>query len=258
MLAGLSGISSARYDLKGRGPFRGAYIIAASYRCGSTHLCTRLWKTGLLGAPFEYLNYEHEMKFLYSRLGADSPEDYLERLIACRMSDNGVFGLKAHFHHFRAALRACPSALQRLQPLQFIFIRRDDKIAQAVSLAKALQTRAWLGLGDGERHDIPLFYSDEFIRACLEEVHRQEDSWIDWFKDRQVTPHVVLYEDLLRDEEQTVRKLCVALGVAGDEPSTGEVPRVERQSDSVNAEWISRFKRALSSRTTDGVPTCAA
>jgi LPS sulfotransferase NodH len=248
MLAGLSGISSARYDLKGQGPFRRAYIIAASYRCGSTHLCTRLWKTGLLGAPFEYLNYEHEMKYLYSRLGADSPEDYLDRLIARRMSDNGVFGLKSHFHHFRAALRACPSALRRLQPLQFIFIRRDDKIAQAVSLAKALQTRAWLGLTSLERHDVPLFYCGKFICACLEEIRRQEASWLDWFETQKCTPHVVLYEDLLRDERQTVAKLCTLLGVANDKPSTGEVPVVNRQSDSLNAEWISRFKAELSAQ----------
>ena len=248
MLAGLSGISSARYDLKGRGPFRGAYIIAASYRCGSTHLCTRLWRTGRLGAPFEYLNYEHEMKFLYSRLGADSPQDYLERLIACRMSDNGIFGLKAHFHHFRAALRACPSTLERLQPLQFIFIRREDKIAQAVSLAKALQTRAWLGLSTLERAQVPLFYSSEFIGACLKEIDRQETSWMEWFDSRKVSPHLVRYEELLRDEASTVTNLCFALGVANDEPSTVEVPVIERQSDSVNAEWISSFEKTWTHR----------
>lgn len=242
MLASLSGISSARYDVYGRGPFRGAYIIAASYRSGSTHLCTRLWKTGVLGAPFEYVNYEHEMRFLYSRLGAGSPADYLDRLIRCRMSENGVFGLKVHFHHFKAALQTFPGLLQRLAPVQFILICRDDKLAQAVSLAKALQTRAWLSLSTVPAHEIPLFYSREFISACLAEVHRQEASWKEWFLAQGVKPYTVHYEDLLQNEQQVIVDVCRLLGVQGDEPSNSDVPVVSRQSDSVNAQWVSRYR----------------
>ena len=243
MLASLSGISSARYDVHGRGPFRGAYIIAASYRSGSTHLCTRLWKTGVLGAPFEYLNYEHEMRFMYSRLGASSPADYLNRLICCRMSENGMFGLKVHFHHFRAALRTFPDLMQRLAPVQFIFIRRDDKLAQAVSLAKALQTRAWLSLSTLPAHEIPLFYSSEFVSACLAEVERQETSWVEWFQAQGTKPHSVYYEDLLVNEPRVVADICRLLGVQGDEPSKVEVPVLNQQSDSVNAQWASRYRR---------------
>lgn len=242
MLAGLSGISSARYDLKGRGPFKRAYVIASSYRSGSTHLCTCLWRTGLLGAPFEYFNYEHEMTFMYARLGASCADDYLEKLIACRMSDNGVFGFKAHFHHFRAALRNSPAMLRRLAPLQFVFIRRSDPIAQAVSLAKAYQTRAWLSPSSRDRREVPLFYSAEFIAACLEEIREQEGLWIDWFDSRGIQPYSVIYEDLLRNESQIVQEICARLEVTRDEPSIAEVPRVQPQSDGVNADWIRRFK----------------
>ncbi len=243
MIAGLSGISSPRYDMKAHGPFTRAYIIAASYRSGSTHLCTRLWKTGVLGAPFEYLNNEHEMTYLYSRLGASCIEDYLNRLICCRMSENGVFGLKTHFPHFRSALKACPSLLQRLQPLQFITIRRIDRIAQAVSLAKALQTRAWLGLDAVQRPNVPLFYSGAFITACLGEIRRQETDWSDWFTAHHIQPHTITYEDLLGDEERVVTEVSRMLGVDHESRQSCSVPRVERQSDSVNADWIKRFTR---------------
>lgn len=249
MLGGLSGISSARYDMHGRGPLRRAYIIAASYRSGSTHLCTRLWHTGVLGAPFEYLNYEHEMRFMYSRLGASSPADYLRRLIQHRMSDNGVFGLKAHFHHFRAALRTFPDLLQRLAPVQFIFIRRNDKLAQAVSLAKALQSRAWLSLSTVPAQGIPLFYSREFISACLAEVLRQETSWTQWFEAQGLTAHNVHYEDLLHDERQVVGDICRLLGVQGDAPSRSEVPVLSRQSDCVNTQWADRYREGRNTQT---------
>ena len=241
MLAGLSGISSARFDMRGRGPFSRAYIVAATYRCGSTYLCTRLWETGVLGAPFEYLNHEHEMRFLHARLAAHSPQDYLDKLIACRMSDNGVFGLKVHFPHFRAALRGCPGLLERLEPLKFVFIRRQDKIAQAVSLAKAYQSRAWLSLDSRESRDVPLFYSRDFIMACLNEVNRQEACWVDWFEAQGWRPHVVYYEDLTRDPQRVLGDICRLLAADTDEPSRGAVPVIERQFDCVNEDWIRRF-----------------
>jgi LPS sulfotransferase NodH len=241
MLASLSGICSARYDLNSRGRLKRAYIIAASYRSGSTHLCTRLWETGLLGAPFEYFNYEHEMRFMHARLGASDPTDYLERLLTCRMSQNGLFGFKVHFQHFQSALRQYPAMLERLAPVDFLYIRRADKIAQAVSLAKAYQTRAWLSLGSCDRRQVPLFYDRNFIAACLKEIHEQESAWTRWFDAHWVIPRIVHYEELLSDPERVVRDLCTVLEVTLDEPSPVAVPRVTRQSDEVNSDWIKRF-----------------
>jgi LPS sulfotransferase NodH len=240
MLVGLSGICSARYDMRGRGPLRSAYIIAASFRSGSTHLCTRLWETGVLGAPFEYFNYEHEMKYLYARLGARSAADYLDKLVACRMSDNGVFGFKAHYPHFQAALRGYPELLVRLQPLRFVFIRREDKIAQAVSLAKAYQTRAWLSL-DSPPTEVPLFYHRDFIAACLAQIRHQESAWTDWFAQQNVRPHPVLYEELMREPQRVLDEICGLLEADGDTPSRGEVPVTERQVDTVSENWRCRF-----------------
>lgn len=242
VIPGLSGLSSARYDLEGRGPFKLSYAISASFRSGSTHLCTCLWRTGLLGAPFEYFNYEHELKSLWMRLGAVSWPDFLDKLLACRRSDNGVFGFKAHFQHFDVALREYPQLMSRLGLKHFIFIQRADKIAQAVSLAKAYQTRAWIGLGT-PLGQTPLFYSREFIAACLKEIATQELRWQAWFSRQQIEPHVVLYEDLLSHEREVVGEICDRLGVAADAPSTPRVPSVARQSDSINADWIVRFKR---------------
>jgi trehalose 2-sulfotransferase len=240
MLAGLSGISSSRYDLRGRGPFKQAYVISSSYRSGSTYLCTCLWRTGLLGAPFEYFNYEHEMPFMQSRLSATSADDYVNKLIACRISDNGVFGFKAHFRHFRAALRHFPGMLSRLAPLQFVFIRRSDKIAQAVSLAKAYQTRTWLSLRS--RDQVPLFYSRDFITACLQEIQGQEHEWINWFDSHGIAPYTVYYEDLVHDERRVTTDICCLLHVDSDEAAVAEVPQITSQSDEVNAEWLRRFK----------------
>ena len=133
-------------------PLRKSYVVASSYRCGSTYFCSELWRTGVLGAPAEYLNVgegrmlRHVME---SRLQASSPEDYFVKLLACRTSSNGVFGMKAHFHHFEPALDWCPSMLERLSPVTYIYLSRRDKLAQAVSMAKAMQTNGWTSM-DGD------------------------------------------------------------------------------------------------------------
>ena len=52
-------------------------------------------------------------------------------------------------------------------------INRRDKVAQAVSMANAIQTNAWLSLATARRN--PLFYNREFISACLQEVRTQTE-----------------------------------------------------------------------------------
>ena len=43
-------------DFPGSAAQRKSYVVASSYRCGSTFFCSALWRTGVLGAPAEYLN----------------------------------------------------------------------------------------------------------------------------------------------------------------------------------------------------------
>ncbi len=43
----------ARLDFPRSVPLRRSYVVASSYRCGSTLFCSELWRTGLLGAPAE-------------------------------------------------------------------------------------------------------------------------------------------------------------------------------------------------------------
>jgi LPS sulfotransferase NodH len=236
---GLSGFSARQFDFPPCDSMRRAYIVAASYRCGSTYLCTEMWRTGVLGAPMEYLNYEGDTRLLYSRLRADSPADYLQKLIACRTSPNGIFGLKVHFHHFRTALHQFPGLLDLLNPVQFICLSRRDKVAQAVSLAKAFQTRAWMSLNPERR--ACTFYSREFIQECLEEVHAQEQQWNDWFKRHSILPLRIEYEGFMESPAETLDSLKRALGCEDSTSPEVPLPPVRRQSDNTNDDWIRRF-----------------
>jgi LPS sulfotransferase NodH len=98
-----------RLDYAHTVPLRRSYIVASSYRCGSTFLCTELWKTGVLGAPTEYVNMDKgfaaiptptEPGRLMLRLGAKTPEEYFVKLLERRTGRNGIFGMKARSHPF--------------------------------------------------------------------------------------------------------------------------------------------------------------
>jgi LPS sulfotransferase NodH len=239
MIGGMSGFVSPRYDFNyGVQPTK-AYIVASSYRCGSTHLCHRLWETGLMGAPWEYFNYENDMRAMSFRLGANGVADYLAKLVACRTSRNGVFGAKAHFHHFEAALKGFPGMLNAVPSVRFIYIRRRDRIAQAVSMAKSIQTNAWMSLSRPRR--VPLFYSADFIGACVEEINHQTESWARWFAAKGITPFHVEYEDLITDSESVIRNILTVMDVVSDIPDNVILPKVERQANETNAEWTRRY-----------------
>src|SRR5688572_18289411 len=93
-------LTDSWYDFPDKVPLRKSYLIASTPRCGSTLFSTVLWQTGLLGAPSEYWSYHKRAAVktigtrMMERLEALSRADYLTKLLACRTSRNGVFGVK--------------------------------------------------------------------------------------------------------------------------------------------------------------------
>lgn len=234
----------ARLDFPRSTPLRKSYVVASSYRCGSTFFCSELWRTGVLGAPAEYLNIGQGRMLrdvMAARLRAVSPVDYFGKLLARRTSRNGLFGMKAHFHHFGPALAWCPSMIELLSPTTYIYLNRLDKLAQAVSMARAMQTDAWTSMDRAVA--TPLRYDEGSIMRCLNEIEQQGLGWLRWFEINNVTPFVVNYEDLVADTAAVIGSVVELLDVRGDEPETVRPPIVERQFDATNTAWAARFRR---------------
>jgi LPS sulfotransferase NodH len=235
-----------RLDFPRSTPLRKSYIVAASYRCGSTFFCSELWRTGVLGAPAEYLNIGEGRQLrdvMMARLQAVSAEDYVAKLLARRTSRNGMFGIKAHFHHFEAALDWYPSLLRALAPIAFVYLNRRDKLAQAVSMAKAIQTDAWTSMD--RVSESPLRYDEALIARCLEDIREQTLDWLRWFEVNNITPFVVNYEALVADTPEEVRRILELLDVQGDEPEEVHPPPSRKQGDATNREWLARFRREM-------------
>lgn len=242
------------YDLPAPNGQVRTYVIASTPRTGSTLLCRLLWQTGLAGAPKEYLNPMQRRDWQLRRgrviyrplrgaavgllrlrpLRGERLSSHLDD-IRRRRSSNGWFGLKIHHHHFQA-LGADVGPVDR-----WVYIRRQDRIAQAVSWERALQTGRWIA---EQSRRIPPVYSRRRIQRRLDAVAQGETFWWTYFSHHQIKPLTVTYEAFIQDQSAIVRQVLQYLGIPDAIDDHPPVP-TRRQADSRSKEWILRFQRGI-------------
>lgn len=235
-----------------------AYVIASVPRSGSTLLARLLWGTGRVGAPKEYLN-PMQLRDWTVRSGrglgpvvhrqltgplvgawvgrAWSPRRlgaHLERVRRHR-SSGGWFGLKIHHHHLqrvggRAALEGW------LGPVRWVRIRRQDRLGQAISWARALRSGQWAAWQPAGR---PVRYRRSLVHARLAAIAEAEAGW-----DAVLAADPVLeltYEALVADPTAATRSVVRWLGVADADAVAVPPPPTRAQADAVTAEWRRRW-----------------
>jgi LPS sulfotransferase NodH len=227
---------SARNDLAKQGAPRIRYMICSTPRSGSTLLGDLLTTTGVAGAPLEYFNEVNIEAFFIRKKKRMELNDYLEAVESLRSTPNGVFGFKAHFEQVTSALRM--GGVTELAPFlskfdKFIFIRRRNKLAQAISWNKALQTGRWSSQhNEVEAPELPVKFDPESISSCLNRVLRGERDWEAALQQIDRNYHLVEYEKLVEDPAEEIAKILAYCGI--QEPHTPPKPRLEKQRDSTN------------------------
>jgi len=225
---------------------RKSYIVASTPRSGGALLCAQLWKTGVLGAPAEYLSYPGG-RFggrMAKRLEPSSPAEYLAKVIACRTSKNGVFGVKVDFKDFQKTLVRIPETLSLLAPITYIYVDRRDRLAHAVGLARAVQSSRRASARSPRA--APLRYDRNLISKCLGLLERERLAWMRWFESNGIEPLVVAYEDLIADKAGVVRGIVEFLGVQSDEPERiRHLTEAELRTGGIKEEWAARFEREI-------------
>jgi LPS sulfotransferase NodH len=225
---------------------RRSFFICASKRTGSTMLAELLADTGLVGRADEYFgNYLRPTRFRSGRVGV------AEHLVSCASSsrETGVLGCKLHWEHlpffvgFLGLLRGARGCtdlelVERAFPDPcFLWIRREDLVAQAVSWWKATSSEAWLG------HEEPLAaprFDFAEIQARARRAEEQVSAWKEWFAANGIEPLPVRYEELVAEPAALVRRALRFIGVPVPDDLVVET-RTRRQADEVNEEWIRRY-----------------
>jgi trehalose 2-sulfotransferase len=259
-----------------------SYLVCATQRSGSTLLCELLRATDVAGAPDEYFEALREtglprqprqyfevpsVQDIAERLTPTVPghpeqpgefEPWFRYVLQRGTTLNGVFGAKMMWNYlddFKLRMGELPglgdlSFNERLDAvfprLKIIFMRRRDKVAQAVSLWKAIQTQQWRTESESDSEQLEadeppgVEYDFRAIEYLLNELHRWDARWEDWFHATGRQPIRVFYDEFTGSRAATIGRVLDALGI--DPPAPQGKKPMRRQADDRSRDWVARFR----------------
>ncbi len=126
---------------------------------------------------------------------------------------------------------------------RFIYLCRDDVLAQAVSWLRAGQTGVWFQTIQPKRQRparAPHFDHGR-IEQLVNLIGAHNAAWREWFESAGIEPYPVRYAELAADPASVATDV---LGFLGPGLPAGREIRVqhERPADELNAHWIHRYQ----------------
>ncbi|HEX8839793.1 MAG TPA: Stf0 family sulfotransferase [Sphingomicrobium sp.] len=230
------------------------YLLASVPRAGSTLFSHILWQTGCLGAPLEYMNFEAAGPYGFAASSAALQHELWRSVLRRRCSPNGVFGLKVFPPQLQALQQSNPGLLSDVLATMLpngrtgrvVYLRRRDRVAQTVSLARAALTGVWRQDQDGAGVE-PLSYSQEALEAAERGIAIQEDAWGSMFADLQIEPLNLWHEDVLANPDAAAGEVAQYVGVSIDPSARIEVPEILKQAPGDASDWAEAYARTRAS-----------
>jgi LPS sulfotransferase NodH len=229
------------------------YWLCATPRSGSTALCDALALTGAAGRPGEQLSPQNRERALNEFGGRSFPE-LLERVQQATTTPNGVFGLKVMSGGYLESLLGevqnlrtdapLAEALARAFPdLRLVFLTRRNKVRQAVSHWRAIQSDLWHLPRDGRTRLPPEdAYRFEAIDTLVHDIVMREAAWQRFFDQIEGRPLTIAYEDFAAAPDAVVRQVLDYLDL---EPAPGwqlgELP-LRPIADLLSESWVQRYR----------------
>jgi LPS sulfotransferase NodH len=141
---------------------------------------------------------------------------------------------------------AMPELLREVFPgLRYVQITRQDKVRQAVSLWKAVQTQAWRRDPNDDGPRVEPVFSFRAINYLVRQLTAHDASWDAYFLGMGCTPLKVTYEELAAAPRAVVERVLEHLGL---DPAVGAAvdgPRLRVQADETSEEWVRRVHEHL-------------
>ena len=190
--------------------------------------------------------------------------DYLAWTIEQGTTPNGVFGAKVmwgYFNGFVSGLQELPGKadmpradlLPSVFPnLKYVCVTRNDRVSQAVSLWKALQSWTWRR-DDNDGHIVQgdLRYSFDAIDHLASAIADEETAWHGYFAEAGVEPYAVVYEHFQNNYEEVALEILDYVGIDSAAGASFAARQMKRQADSHSAEWIDRYHADKAARMAD-------
>ncbi|MGI8450459.1 MAG: Stf0 family sulfotransferase [Streptosporangiaceae bacterium] len=235
-------------------------LLCSLPRSGSWLLGLALEDTGLTGHPYPFF-CPRVMDYCAATFSLPSPPPvraYLDAVFSNALTPNGVFGAKVEwsdllnfFDLVRAEWPAGTAWDERqvledlLGDVRIVYLERRDKVREAVSFWRALETGEWARPAGTEA----AWPDGEPDFGRLDEVFdilaAEDAEWKRFFRDNGFEPLIVTYEDCTRDEESfgtAIREILDFTGVSVPGDFIPPKPQQERQSDGTSEDIVQRYR----------------
>ncbi|CCE96351.1 Stf0 family sulfotransferase [Sinorhizobium fredii] len=211
------------------------YLLLTEARSGSNWLGSLINNSGNMGRSSEWLSPK------IHRLDTSSLswEEFFEEIIRKSSTENGNFGLKIFPNHLFITreiygmdfIQYCLS----VHDVALVFLRRDDTLRQAISYARARQTRSFAAHIAGNSDPQ---YDFEEIAKCFFYIRDSYSFWRSYLELTGAKSTEFVYENLVPDPSPFVSCVAEHLGV----PAPGALQTTMAvQRDGVTDEWVARF-----------------
>ena len=212
------------------------YVICATPRSGSTLLCALLRASRVAGWPESWFRRQDMAEYRADwGIGPDWP-DYLAAALQAGRGLGGVAGVRMMWETFA---EVGPQVLAAMGDARFVWLRRGDLVAQAVSRHRAEVSGTWhLGFEEAD-HPVEPAYDFDRIAGWLSEVETDNRAWQTWFASQGISPLIVEYETL------SIEPIAVAERVSSYLDLRTAAPLAvtnHKMADQVSADWAARFR----------------
>src|SRR5438046_2632493 len=230
-----------------------SYVIASVQRSGTHLLCSILRSTGIAGSPEEHF-LSKPGETWEKRWDAPSRVAYVQNVLRKNTAANGVFGtvvMWSYFERMRQMLQEIPAykTLNGAQLLgavlckpKYIWMRRRNHVEQAVSWAIACQTGVWTQKAEekSQPQAIPKF-DFKVIDEWCKRIAAHDESWANYFRENQIEPLVLFYEDVVASHRSAAERVLEFLGLSLPQGLEISPPVVEKQATRTSDEWAARY-----------------
>ncbi|MCW3846152.1 Stf0 family sulfotransferase [Sphingomonas sp. LB-2] len=221
------------------------YLFATVPRTGSSWFSHLLWATGCLGAPLEYLNFDAAGPYGFAHGVPELQAQTWRSVLRRRTSPNGVFGFKAFPLQLEVLQAENPGLMQAVMSAvmarpRIVYLERRDRVAHAISLARAAMSGVWRQeqeTGDNIRPD----FSPEMLAEAERRIDAERTAWEEMFRDLRIEPLRLWYEDIVANPPAAMTRVARFLDVKIDRAAAIEVPAVRKQSEAGALEWAKKY-----------------
>jgi LPS sulfotransferase NodH len=238
-----------------------SYVIASVQRSGTHLLCSILRSTGIAGSPEEYF-LSKAGETWEKRWSAPSREAYVQHVLQQNTAANGVFGTVVMWSYFERMLQMLQEipAYKNLNGAQllsavfnkpkYIWMRRRNHVEQAVSWAMACQTGIWAQTAEkkSQLHAVPKF-DFKVIDEWCNRIASHEAGWENYFRENQIEPLVLFYEDVVVSHRATAELVLEFLRLPIPPGMEIPPPTVEKQATRISQKWTESYLKLKRKKT---------